>query len=265
MSLRIDFYSALKDAIKVEIDPCLTREVNLSKLQLGAPYWNKRFGSEADLTKHSITEAIRIFENVSKYTKFREWYAKDKITPFLEGAASEDSKIDKKKVERAKYRGLKLGIAEDEIEKIIKKLKLNLVDIPTEGGNRTPPVLKLHPDSVTFKDRLLFGNIIRISKRKKSFRIENNGRGTLDIKLKVDDPKLLNITPTKINVNATNATNATVTLNAKETKWGKTYSKKIIIEGNAANCPAEIPIEFKTISIMKLSSLLIILMILGQI
>lgn len=258
MSLRIDFYSTLKDTIKVEINPCLTREVNLSKLQIGAPFWNKRFGQEADLTKHSITEAIKIFGNESKYTKFREWYAKYKISPFLEGAASEDSKIDKKKVERAKDRGLKLGIAEDEIEKIIKKLKLDIVDIPTEEGNRTLPVLKLHPEALTFKDKLLFGNIIRISKRKRSFRIENNGRGTIDIKLKVDDPKLLSINPEKINVNATNAT---LTLNTKETKWGKTYSKKITIEGNAANCPAEIPIEFKTISIMKLFSLLIILMI----
>lgn len=254
----LDFYEVLKEEKRGGLDPCESRDENDNRLKKAFQFWMPFVNPEADVTKQLITEARIIFGNESNYNRFREWRLKYKLSPFIEGA-SQDRKLTKEKAEEAKERGKAEGYTDDEVEDLInKELNIEIVDGPIIDW-QSFPIFKCDPKAIVFKEGLIFREIIKVGRRKKTFSVENDNSGNLDIKFNVDDPGLLEINPPEIRGNFAELT---VTLNTKKAKWGQSYNKKIMVEGNASNCPAEIPIAFKIIRLKKFLGIMIAFLIL---
>jgi serine/threonine protein kinase len=111
----------------------------------------------------------------------------------------------------------------------------------------TRPFLKLHPEKIVFRD-VLIKDVVAFGKRKRIFELENTQSGTFEGGFRVSHSALLEVHPPRVKGNKAHVS---VLLNASKTKWGRVYNETIEIEGNASNCPIEIPITIKTCGLRK--------------
>lgn len=127
----LDFYEVLKAKERGGLDPNLSRDENYQALRAAARIWNRRTGSEADLMKQLINEAMGIFSNESQYNAFREWRTENRLGLFVDGAVDTNSELIADKRDEALDRGRKEGITGAEIQTFLKKRGINVKPNPT--------------------------------------------------------------------------------------------------------------------------------------
>lgn len=249
----VDYYDQIKELDErdgKEFYRSKNRQDNLKILTELETKWRAVPGAKADEILKRVREAVPIFSDEAKYKewdkKFVEHYKKELEEGYIKHLVSGNA-LTKKEANTIIEAGKRKGLTTNEVNNfLVKEKHLRVVEdqipFPTRPQKRRIPKLICSTNKITFKG-VISKNIIKIGTKKKGFNVENKTYGTLEATFDTtDDAGLLDVKPYHIK---SNYEKIQVKLNTVNAEWGKSYSEKIIINGNASNCPVEIPVTFK--------------------